>query len=57
MCAAREEIYAQTLEKQSDLVEFREEKETVGKRFRKVRQFCAGTATVFSRNLYDRVRL
>jgi hypothetical protein len=46
-CTAREESHAQMLEKQSDLVTFREGWEPFGQHFPKLRQFCAGIATVF----------
>jgi hypothetical protein len=46
-CAAREESHAQMLEKQSDLVTFREGWEPFGQHFPKLCQFCAGIATVF----------
>jgi hypothetical protein len=46
-CATREEFYAQTLEKQSDLVAFREEWERAGQRLPWLRQFCPDIPTVF----------
>jgi hypothetical protein len=45
--AARENFYAQTLEKQSGIVEFKEGWEPFGQRYPKLRQFCDGIATVF----------
>jgi hypothetical protein len=45
--AARDDFYAQKLENHSDIVEFREGWDPFGQRFPKLRQFCAGIATVF----------
>jgi hypothetical protein len=46
-CATPDEFYAKTLEKQSDLVAFREGRGPFGQHFSKMRQFCAGIASFF----------
>jgi hypothetical protein len=43
---SREEFYSQTLEKQSNPVAFSDGWEPFGQHFPKLRQFCAGIATV-----------